>query len=73
MSQNRTNVMETNQKPLTPEERQANIDRFIKRWKEERAKADAEAEEFRKTKEYQFALEQLKKRNAERGTPKINI
>ncbi len=65
--------MKTPQQELTREERQANIDRFIKRWKEERIKVEAEAEELRKTIEYQLANQQLKKRNAERGTPKINI
>ena len=65
--------MKTPQDELTREERQANIDRFIKRWKEERIKVEIEAEELRKTTEYQLANQQLKKRNAERGTPKINI
>lgn len=65
--------MKTPQEELTREERQANIDRFIKRWKEERIKVEIEAEELRKTTEYQLANQQLKKRNAERGTPKINI
>ena len=64
--------MKTPQEELTREERQANIDRFIKRWKEERIKVEIEAEELRKTTEYQLANQQLKKRNAERGTPKIN-
>ncbi|MCA0228999.1 MAG: hypothetical protein LCH91_00960 [Bacteroidetes bacterium] len=59
--------METNQKPLTPEERQANIDRFIKRWKEERAKADAEFEARVNSPAYQEMLKELRKKNAARG------
>jgi hypothetical protein len=66
-------MMETTQTPLTPAQRQANIDRFIKRWKEERAKVEEEAEALRNTQEYQFAIQQLKKRNAERGTPKVTV
>lgn len=59
--------METNKKNLTPEERQANIDRFIKRWKEERAKADDEFEARVKSPEYQDMLKELRKKNAARG------
>ena len=65
--------METINKELTLEERQANMHRFIKRWKEERAKAEIESEAFRKTGVYQLAVAQLKKRNAERGTPKVAL
>ena len=65
--------METINKALTPEERQDNIHRFIKRWKEERAKSEIESETFRKTGAYQLAVAQLKKRNAERGTPKVAL
>ena len=54
-------------KILTPEERQANVDRFIKRWKEEKAKTEQEAKERFKTPEYQAILKELRKRNAERG------
>ena len=36
-------------KILTPEERQANVDRFIKRWKEEKDKSQREAEAYAKT------------------------
>jgi hypothetical protein len=60
-------AMETTQKELTPEERQANIDRFIKRWKAERAKADEEFEARVKSPEYQAMLKELRKKNAERG------
>ena len=59
--------METINKELTPEERQANIHRFIKRWKEERAKSDEEFENRVKTPEYQAMLKELREKNAERG------
>ena len=54
-------------KILTPEERQANVDRFIKRWKEEKVKDEHEARERFKTPEYQAMLKELRKRNAEKG------
>ena len=54
-------------KILTPEERQANVDRFIKRWKEEKVKDEQEAKERFKTPEYQAMLKELRKRNAARG------
>jgi acyl-ACP thioesterase len=61
-------IMETlERKILTPEERQANVDRFIKRWKEEKIKDEQEAKERFKTPEYQAMLKELRKRNAERG------
>ena len=60
--------METvERKILTPEERQANIDRFIKRWKEEKVKDEQEAKERFKTPEYQAMLKELRKKSAERG------
>jgi hypothetical protein len=54
-------------KILTPEERQANVDKFIKRWKEEKIKDEQEAKERFKTPEYQAMLKELRKRNAEKG------
>ena len=60
--------METiEKKQLTPEERQANVDRFIKRWKESREESRREAEERFKTPEHQAVLKELRKRNAEKG------
>ena len=59
--------METINKELSLEERQANIHRFIKRWKEERVKADEEFENRVKTPEYQAMLKELREKNAERG------
>jgi hypothetical protein len=60
--------METVEKKiLTPEERQANVDKFIKRWKEEKIKDEQEAKERFKTPEYQAMLKELRKRNAEKG------
>ncbi len=59
--------MEVTKQQLTPQERQANIDRFIKRWKEEKIKGEVEATERFKTPEYQKALKNLIKQNAERG------
>ena len=58
-------IVET--KILTPEERQANVDRFIKRWKEEKAKTEQEAKERFKTPEYQAMLKKLREKNAKRG------
>lgn len=57
----------TAKKILTPEERQANVDKFIKRWKEEKVKDEQEAKERFKTPEYQAMLKELRKRNAEKG------
>jgi hypothetical protein len=54
-------------KVLTPEERQANVDRFIKRWKEEKVKTEQEAKERFKTPEYQATLKKLREKNAKRG------
>lgn len=59
--------MKTPQDELTREERQANIDRFIKRWKEERIKVEIEAEERMKSPEYQAMLKELREKNAKRG------
>jgi hypothetical protein len=60
--------METVEKKiLTLEERQANIDRFIKRWKEEKEKSQREAEAFAKTPEFKEILKVLKEKNAKRG------
>lgn len=52
---------------LTPEERQANVDKFIKRWKEEKAKDEQEARDRFKTPEYQAILKKLREKNAKRG------
>lgn len=60
--------METVEKKiLTPEERQANVDRFIKRWKEEKEKSQREAEAYAKTPEFKETLKRLKEANAKRG------
>jgi hypothetical protein len=59
--------METTKRQLSPEERQANIDRFIKRWKEEKLKDQIEFEERIKAPEYQEMLKKLREKNAERG------
>ena len=60
--------METVEKRiLTPEERQANVDKFIKRWKEEKAKDEQEARDRFKTPEYQAILKKLREKNAKRG------
>ncbi len=60
--------METlERKILTPEERQANVDRFIKRWKEEKAKSQREAEAYAQTPEFKATLKKLKIANAKRG------
>jgi hypothetical protein len=60
--------METlERKQLTPEERQANIDRIIKRWKESREESRRETEQRVKTPEYQEILKRLREKNAERG------
>ncbi len=52
---------------MTPEEREANVDRFIKRWKEEKAKDEQEVKERFKTPEYQAMLKELRKRNSVKG------
>ncbi len=65
--------METTKKQLTVEERQANVDRLIKRWKEEGKRTKIESEAFRKTSQYLNAIEDLKNRNEERGTPIVKI
>ena len=54
--------METINKELSLEERQANIHRFIKRWKEERVKVHEEFENRVKTPEYQAMLRELRKK-----------
>lgn len=52
---------------MTPKERQANVDGFIKRWKEEKAKIELEAKERFKTPKYQAILKELREKNAKRG------
>jgi phosphopentomutase len=61
------NSMETVRKELTNEERQANIDRLIARWKASREESRRETEERVKTPEYQAMLRELRKKNAARG------
>ena len=60
-------------KQLTPEERQANVDRFIKRWKESKEESRKETEKFVKSIEFQEMKKRLKEKNERRGfvTPKI--
>jgi FMN phosphatase YigB (HAD superfamily) len=55
------------EKILTPEERQANVDKFIKRWKEGKIKSQREAEAYAKTPELKEILKELKEKNAKRG------
>jgi hypothetical protein len=67
-------IMETlEKKQLTPEERQANVDRFIKRWKESREESRRETEKFVKSPEFQEMKKRLKEKNERRGfvTPTI--
>lgn len=59
--------METVKKELTKEERQANIDRLISRWKASIEESRREAEERVKTPEYQAMLKELRRKNAARG------
>jgi phosphoglycolate phosphatase-like HAD superfamily hydrolase len=60
--------METvERKILTPERTQANVNKFIKRWKEEREKTQREAEAYAKTPEFKETLKRLKEANAKRG------
>ena len=54
-------------KILTPEERQANENKFIKRWKEEKEKSQREAEAYAKTPQFKETLKRLKEANAKRG------
>lgn len=68
MSNKSFKIMETVEKKiLTPEERQANVDKFIKRWKEEKKKSQREAEAYAQTPEFKETLKRLKKANAKRG------
>jgi hypothetical protein len=67
-------IMETlERKQLTPEERQANVDRFIKRWKEGKEESRRETEKFVKSPEFQEMKKRLKEKNERRGfvTPTI--
>ena len=54
-------------KQLTPEERQANVDRFIKRWKESKEESLREAYTYSKTPEFKETLKRLKENNAKKG------
>jgi phosphoglycolate phosphatase-like HAD superfamily hydrolase len=61
-------IMDTlERKQLTPEERQANVDRFIKRWKESKEESIREANAYSKTPEFKETLKRLKEKNAKRG------
>lgn len=56
--------MATKQLPdLTPEQRQANIDRMIAAWKERKKKIEQEARERYETPEFQAILAELRSRN----------
>jgi phosphatidylserine/phosphatidylglycerophosphate/cardiolipin synthase-like enzyme len=60
--------METLEKrPLSAQERQANVDRIIKIWKKGREEDIKESKERFKTPEFQAILKDLRKRNAEKG------
>jgi phosphoglycolate phosphatase-like HAD superfamily hydrolase len=60
--------METVEKKiLTPEGMQANGNKFIKRWKEEKEKSQKEAEAYAKTPQFKETLKRLKEANAKRG------
>lgn len=57
-------AMATKQLPdLTPEQRQANIDRMIAAWKERKKKIEQEARERYETPEFQAILAELRSRN----------
>ena len=58
---------------LTPEERQANIDRMIAAWKARKEEMEADSIARFHSPEYQQALAELDKRNAERGTRIISV
>ena len=58
---------------LTPEERQANIDRMIAAWKARKEEMEADSIARFHSPEYQQALAELDKRNAERGTRIISL
>lgn len=61
------------QPDLSPEERQANIDRMIAAWKERKKQMEADSEARFHSPEYQQALAELDKRNAERGTRVVTL
>lgn len=58
---------------LTPEERQANIDRMIAAWKARKEEMEADSVARFHSPEYQQALAELDKRDAERGTRIISV
>ena len=61
-------------KQLTTEERQANVDRFIKRWKEGREESRRETEEFVKSEAFQEMKKRLNEKNGRRtGLAKSTI
>ncbi len=59
--------METTQKIMTEEERQAHIAHFLKRWKEEKHQTEEEARQRFQSSEGQAILKELRRKNAERG------
>lgn len=58
---------------LTPEQRQANIDRMITAWKARKQEMEADSVARFHSPEFQQALAELRKQNAERGTPIISV
>ena len=58
---------------LTPEERQAKIDRLVVAWKNRKKLLEQESQQMRTTPEYQAALEELENRRIARGSRKVNI
>ena len=59
--------METEQRTVTPEERQANVSKLIARWKETKKRSEEETKARVKTPEYQNILKELRERNAAKG------
>jgi hypothetical protein len=56
--------METLRKELTPEERQANVDALIHRWKDEKRKSIAESKANYQKPEVQAIFQKLREQNA---------
>lgn len=57
----------THQPSLTPEERQANIDKLIAHWKVQKKQSEEETKARVNTPEYQAILLNLRERNAAKG------
>ena len=63
----------TEEGTLTPEERQATIDKMVDAWKAHKKQLEQTSQEQVASPEYQAALEELEKRSIARGSRTVKV